>query len=184
MKKIFLILSLVVFSTSAFGSKAWGEEIMVNNKEAKIRNGPGTNYTILWKPRLYTPLEVLAKWQDWYAVRDVEKDVGWVHNSAVSKDPSAIVTEKIIDVHESDDGKSRVVYQAPKNYTFKIVETKEGWASVVDTDGEKGWIETKGVWTGTGEKSQKAEPKKEGKKSKKKEKAKEHKHAEKKKSVD
>lgn len=183
MKRILVLLPLLVFS-----SQAWGEEIMVNNADAKIRNGPGKTYTILWKPRLYTPFEVLAKWTDWYAVRDVENDVGWVHAGSVSKDEGAIVTESIIDVHESADKKSRVVYQAPKNFTFKISEKQEGWLKVSDTDNESGWIEAKGVWTGSHAKAvapakKKAEKKK--KEAKKQQKpAKEHKHAEKKTSED
>ncbi|MBI3582138.1 MAG: SH3 domain-containing protein [Nitrospinae bacterium] len=181
MKKLLVVLSLFVFSAGA-----WAEEVMVNSKDAKIRSGPGTSYAILWKPNLYTPLEVLAKHQDWYAVRDLEKDVGWVNSGSVSKGRGAIVSEKVIDVHESGDANSRVVYQAPKNYTFKITEDKEGWAKVVDADGESGWIQKKGVWTGVGaveEKKQAKGAKKEKKDGKKpKKSAKEQKHGEQKKS--
>ncbi|MBI3793824.1 MAG: hypothetical protein HY280_03725 [Nitrospinae bacterium] len=127
MKRILVLLPLLVFS-----SQAWGEEIMVNNADAKIRNGPGKTYTILWKPRLYTPFEVLAKWTDWYAVRDVENDVGWVHAGSVSKDEGAIVTESIIDVHESADKKgvwtgshAKAVAPAKKKAEKKKKEAKK-----------------------------------------------------------
>jgi SH3-like domain-containing protein len=181
MKKALVVLFLLVFSAGA-----WAEEILVNSKDAKIRSGPGTSYPLLWKPNIYTPLEVLAKYHDWYAVRDLEKDVGWVNSGSVSKGRGAIVTEKVIDVHESGDAKSRVVYQAPKSYTFKITEEQGGWAKVVDADGEGGWIQKKGVWTGVGavedKKQAKAakKEKKDGKKPKKS--AKEQKQSEKKKS--
>jgi SH3-like domain-containing protein len=175
MKRVIVILTLFVFSAAA-----WAEEAMVNSKEAKIRSGPGKTYAVLWKPHMYTPLEVLAKYHDWYAIMDVAKDVGWVHESAVSKDKGAIVSEKIIDVHESADAKSRVAYQAPKDFTFKILEEQEGWLKVTDTEGENGWIQKKGVWTGgvTEEKKHKKEAKKESKKSKKS--SKEHKSEKKK----
>lgn len=182
MKKALVILSLLVFSTVA-----WAEEVMVNSKEAKIRSGPGTTYAVIWKPHVYTPLGVLAKYDDWYAVMDVEKDVGWVNSGSVSKDHGAIVTEKIIDVHESPEPKARVIYQAPKNFTFKITEEKEGWAKVLDSDGESGWIQKKGVWTGamTEDKTHSKEAKKEKKEGKTpKKSAKKQKHGEKKKSDD
>ncbi|MBI5177706.1 MAG: SH3 domain-containing protein [Nitrospinae bacterium] len=166
----FLVLMLVAASVRA-------DEVMVNNKEAKIRNGPGTNYTVLWKPRLYTPLEVLAKHADWYAVRDVEGDVGWLHESVGAKDPAAIVTANMADVHASPDADSPVKYQAPKNYTFKVVETKGSWLKVVDPEGDEGWVAQKAVWIGGGAaqpkaKEEKKEPKKESKKEAKKSKKK------------
>jgi len=175
MKTSGIIAILVALFVSA--SVARAEEVMINHKEAKIRNGPGTNYTVLWAPRMYTPLEALAKHADWYAVRDVEGDVGWIHESVVTKDPSAIVTDATVNVHESADSNSRVLYQAPKNYTFKVEEEKGGWMKVVDPDGDSGWIAKNGAWTGTAKaqakesgKTENAEPKvkKEPKKAKKK----------------
>ena len=129
-------------------SAARAESVMVNNKESKIRSGPGTHYAVLWRPRMYTPFEVLAKYDTWYAVRDVEGDVGWIHDSGIGKDGAAIVTGALINVHESADANSRVLYQAPKNYTFKISESKEGWLKVTDPDDESGWIADKGIWKG------------------------------------
>jgi SH3-like domain-containing protein len=158
---------LTLFLFLALTNSAIAEQVMVSNKEAKIRNGPGKNYTIIWKPRLYTPLDVLAKFSDWYAVRDVEKDVGWVHTGNVSKNRAAIVIDKIIDVREIPNLKARVVYQAPKNYTFKILDDKGEWYKIVDTDGESGFIQKKGVWTGSGgEPKAKSAPKKGKKKAK------------------
>ncbi len=174
MKTARIFAALFVLLVSA---TAWAEEAMINNKEAKIRNGPGTNYTVLWKPRMYTPLEVLAKHGDWCAVRDVEGDVGWIHDSVLAKEPAAIVTDAMLNVHESADSNSRILYQAPKGYTLKALEDKGGWLKVVDPDGESGWISKKGIWTGTteaqaketkGSESKKGESKKEHKKGKKK----------------
>ncbi len=122
---------------------------MVNNKKAKIRNGPGTDYMVLWRPRLYTPLEVLAKHKEWYAVRDSEADVGWIHKSVVTKNKAAIIIGKYLNVRSEPNLDSRVLYQAPKNYTFKVTKTKGEWYKVKDPDGDEGWIFRKGVWDGT-----------------------------------
>jgi SH3-like domain-containing protein len=161
-----LFVAVMVLLLAAAEARA--EEVMINNKDAKVRNGPGTTYTVLWKPRLYTPMEVLAKHADWYAVRDVEGDVGWVHDSVVSKDAAAIVTASMADVHESAESGSRVAYQAPKNYTFKVTETKGAWIKVVDPDGDDGWIAQKSVWIGAAAEPKATETKKETKKESKK----------------
>ena len=158
--------AFMVFLASA----AHAESVMVNNKESKIRSGPATGYTVLWRPRMYTPFEVLAKYETWYAVRDVEGDVGWIHDSGIGKDAAAIVTAEIISVYESADTNSRVLYQAPKNYTFKIAESKEGWHKVLDPDGETGWIADKGIWKGEKQAEKKGETKADKKADKKSEK--------------
>lgn len=141
--KIFVLLALL-----GAASFAWAEPIMVNNKDARIRNGPGTSYTILWKPRLYTPLEVLASYGHWYAVRDVEGDVGWIHDSVSLKKPSAIVTNEYVNVRKSPNTKSRVLFEAPRNYTFKIIGKKGEWYKIEDHEGDKGWVSGKYVWKG------------------------------------
>lgn len=156
----------MVFLSSA----ARAESVMASNKESKIRSGPATHYTVLWRPRLYTPFEVLAKYETWYAVRDVEGDVGWIHDSGASKDNAAIVTADVINVHESADANSRILYQAPKNYTFKVEESKEGWLKVLDPDNETGWIADKGIWKGEKRAESKAEMKDDKKADKKSEK--------------
>ncbi len=151
-------------------SAAHAESIMANHKESKIRSGPATSYPVLWRPRLFTPFEVLAKYESWYAVRDVEGDVGWIHDSGVGKDNAAIVTAKIINVYESADTNSRIIYQAPKNYTFKVEESKDGWLKVLDPDNETGWIADKGVWKGEKQAESKVEMKDDKKADKKSEK--------------
>ncbi|GMT42963.1 MAG: hypothetical protein IEMM0002_1374 [bacterium] len=145
MIKLKVFIALLVLTAA---SSAWAESVMVNHKDAKIRNGPGTDYTILWKPRLYTPMELLAPYGHWYAVRDVEGDVGWIHDSVSLKKPAAIVTSEYVNVRKSPSTKSRILFQAPKNYTFKIIGTKNGWYKIADPDGDKGWVSKKHVWDG------------------------------------
>ncbi len=153
-------LALLLLLSSA----AFADSVMINHKEAKIRSGPGTTYTVLWRPRLYTPFEVLAKYERWYAVRDVEGDVGWIHDSVTTKDAAAIVTGDLINVYESADTNSRILYQAPRNYTFKVKDKKGGWLHVVDPDNDEGWIAAKEVWAGDKQAEKAEEPAKKSKK--------------------
>ncbi|MEE8483644.1 MAG: SH3 domain-containing protein [Nitrospinota bacterium] len=145
MKKVAAFAVLVLFGISTM---AFAETLMTNHKDAKIRNGPDTKYTVLWQPRLYTPLELLAKFNKWYAVRDFEGDVGWIHESTVLKKPAAIVRGDVLNVRKEPNMKARILYKAPKNYTFKVLQQKKGWLRVEDPDGDKGWVSKKGVWTG------------------------------------
>ncbi len=116
---------------------------------AVVRNGPGVGYTKLWSPRPYTPFEVLAIYKDWYAVRDAEGDVGWIQKIGVTKSKAAIIISKYLNVRNAPNSNARILFQAPKNYTFKVIETKGEWYKVEDQAGDKGWIEKAGAWDGS-----------------------------------
>jgi SH3-like domain-containing protein len=148
---VILFVVLVFISTAEAAGKT--KSLMVNDKRAKVRSGPATAYSILWKPRIYTPFEILAEYKDensrlWYIVRDVEGDIGWIYNATVIKKPGAIVVVKMVDIREKGSSKAKVVYRAPKNYTFKVLQESKGWYKVEDPDGDKGWVRKKDVWTG------------------------------------
>ncbi|MDH5543444.1 MAG: SH3 domain-containing protein [Nitrospinota bacterium] len=162
-RKIFALVFVALLILSPVYVYAEAETVMVNHPEAKIRNGPATSYIVLWKPRLYTPLEVLAKFTDevkqlWYIVRDVEGDVGWIHYSTVEKKVGAIVTANTTNVMKEPSGNSQVLFQAPKNYTFKVVQSNSKWYKVEDPDGDKGWVANPDVWTGRTPQVKKSSP--------------------------
>ena len=147
---ILTALFIIGIASSAFAA---GETVMINHPKAKIRNGPATGYSILWKPRMYTPMEVLTTWKDekgakWYIVRDVEGDVGWTHYSGVAESVGAIVITKITSVRKEPNATAQELYKAPRNYTFSVIDSKAGWYKVKDPDGETGWVKNPDVWTG------------------------------------
>ncbi len=161
MKRIAVVILFVVLafvSTAEAAGKT--KQLMVNDKRAKVRSGPATAYSILWKPRIYTPFEILAEYKDensrlWYIVRDVEGDIGWIYNATVIKKPGAIVIVKMVDIRAKGSSKAKVVYRAPKNYTFKVLQESKGWYKVEDPDGDKGWVRKQDVWTGRTARSKK-----------------------------
>ncbi len=165
MKRIAVFALVLVFgllSTATTILAASKKSVMVTHKEAKVRNGPATTYKILWRPRMYTPFEIMANFKDvkgqkWFIVRDHEGDIGWIHNSVVSEKVGAIVTVKIADVSKRADSKSQALFQAPKNYTFKVLKEQKGWYKVQDPEGDKGWIKSKNVWTGRSAKPKKGQ---------------------------
>jgi len=156
MKKIAVltfVIALGFVNIAQAKARTSSKAVMVTHKEAKVRSGPATSYQVLWRPRLYTPLEILAnfideKGQAWYAVRDFVGDIGWIHNSAVKKKKSAIVVVKMADVRKTGNSGAQVLFQAPREYTFKVLNSKSGWYQVQDPEGDKGWIPNKSVWTG------------------------------------
>ena len=122
------------------------EPIYVSETKARIRSGPGTDYKVLWEAPRNTPLEYLAKYKDWYVVRDFQKDVGWVQEDSVSKGKGAIVTAMKATVHKSPASGAPVAYTAQRYYLFHVLQDKGEWLKVKDSEGEEGWILSKMVW--------------------------------------
>jgi SH3-like domain-containing protein len=138
------IIAACLLLTGALAARA--ETIYVDEAKARVRSGPGTEYSVLWEAPRYSPLELLAKYKDWYAVRDFQKDVGWIHQGAAAKGKAAVVTQAKVSVHKSPDHKSPVAYTVEKHYLFKVLEDRGSWLRVKDADGEEGWILEKMVW--------------------------------------
>lgn len=57
-----------------------------------VRAGPGTQYPILWVfKRKNWPVQIMARYQTWYKVRDMEGEEGWVYASLVSGRRTVVV---------------------------------------------------------------------------------------------
>ena len=125
---------------------SWAEPLYTNIESSRFRSGPGSSYKILWTSEKYTPLEYLAKYKDWYVVRDYEGDVAWVHKVAVEKGLAAIVTKKKANVRNKPSTSSDIVFTVEKGYPFKVVETKGSWYKVEDSQGDTGWVLDQLVW--------------------------------------
>ena len=141
-----VVVMMALLSLAAPVSAGWAESIYVEGKSARIRSGPGTNYQILWEAPRYTPLEYLAKYKQWYAVRDYEGDVGWVHQQVIGKGKAAIVTNKKANVRKGPGPSYPIVFTVEKLYRFKVMEEKGDWYKVKDAEGDEGWIFKTLVW--------------------------------------
>lgn len=126
---------------------SFAETIYVEADSARFRAGPGTNYTVLWEAPRYTPLEYLAKYRDWYVIRDYAGDVGWVHQQVIQEGEAAIVTNKKANIRKGPGTKNPIVFWVEEGYRFKVLKKKGSWYHVVDLDGSKGWVLDKLVWT-------------------------------------
>ncbi|MDH5638167.1 MAG: SH3 domain-containing protein [Nitrospinota bacterium] len=138
--------ALAYFFLIALSAAAWADPLYVEEKKARIRSGPGTGYTILWEAPRYSPLEYLAKYKDWFAVRDFQNDVGWVHKDSVAKGKAAIVIKSKVDIRKDPSVDSPIVFVVEKHYIFRVIRVKGNWLKIRDTDGEQGWIHGKLVW--------------------------------------
>ncbi|WP_417578825.1 SH3 domain-containing protein [Pelagibacterium sp.] len=94
--------------------------VSIRNAPINIRVGPGTQYDIAFTfVRPSVPVEITAEFDTWRRIRDVEGDEGWVHQSLVVGDRTALVApwqaEGPIALRVSSDPESGVrAWLAPK----------------------------------------------------------------------
>ncbi|VAX14989.1 hypothetical protein MNBD_NITROSPINAE01-1624 [hydrothermal vent metagenome] len=143
MKKLFSILLVVIVLAPVL---ALSEPIYVEGGKAKVRSGPGTSYQVLWEAPKYTPFEYLARFKEWYAIRDKDGDVGWVHKQVIGKGRSAVVVTKKANIRKGPGTKNPIVFSVEKNYLFRVLDKKGAWYKLVDKDGDTGWALDKLLW--------------------------------------
>lgn len=143
MKRIFLFTLLVLM---LFVGTASAERLSVAASKVNVRSGPGTSHEILWSVGKYYPVDIIKKSGNWYRIRDFEGDTGWIFRSLLKKIPAVIVKGTIVNVREGPGTNYRVLFQAEKGVSFKLLNRKKRWLRVRHADGEVGWIHESLVW--------------------------------------
>ncbi|MFW2331137.1 MAG: SH3 domain-containing protein [Nitrospinota bacterium] len=139
-----LVLSLLIVVLTA--PIALGALYYVKLDKGKLRAGPATSYDILWILPKYYPVEHLATYKKWLAVRIASKTVGWIHSDVLGRGEGAVVILDQVNVRAMPDSNSKKLFSLPKNYTVLILEAKGDWLQIKDQDGAVGWIIKRSVW--------------------------------------
>jgi len=143
MKKalLFTLLPLMVCVGTASAKR-----LSVAVDKANVRSGPGTNNETLWSVGKYYPVDIIKKSGNWYRVRDFEGDIGWIHGRLLKEIRAVIVKSDIVNVREGPGTSFRVLFQAEKGVSFKVLKRKKRWLKVRHADGDVGWVHKSLVW--------------------------------------
>src|SRR3954466_14481581 len=67
--------------------------LSIKNEKTFMREGPGDNHRIKWiYHRKGLPVEVIASFEVWRRVRDMDGEIGWIHVALLSRERTAVVT--------------------------------------------------------------------------------------------
>ncbi|MGE5238327.1 MAG: SH3 domain-containing protein [Chloroflexota bacterium] len=145
------LLKLTSVLTVILLSCAVAEALCVKVQVANMRSGPGTHYSVLWEVNRHMPFVKVGRSSsgDWYAVRDLENDVMWIHKSLVTNHyRCAVVKSDKVNIRKGPGTKYAKSNAGPamKYYSFKVLKTKGQWVRVKnDWEGE-GWIHRDHLW--------------------------------------
>lgn len=141
------IYPLIIFLALTFGFMLAQAKIMcVRTTQANVREGPGGKYDVLWVEWQYAPFQILMQKGRWYHVMDFEGYEGYLHFSVLSNIVGVIIDvgEAFVRTGPGEDYKAKWVLE--QGYPLLVLERKETWLKVTDSEEVTGWIDKDNVW--------------------------------------
>jgi SH3-like domain-containing protein len=119
----------------------------LKSEEVYMREGPSANNRVKWVYRRKgLPVEVLAAFDVWRRVRDMDGEVGWVHIALLSRDRTVVVAAgEDAAVRGREDGASKIVAEAKPGAIGKLMGCSK-LACQVRFDAAAGWVERARLW--------------------------------------
>jgi SH3-like domain-containing protein len=120
--------------------------VTLSSGRINMRVGPGVRYPIDW---VYTrrgmPVEIIAEYELWRKVRDVDGTEGWVLKHMVSNKRSAIVTVAVATLRRKPEDTAPPVLYAKKGVQGKLEQCDAEWCRL-EVDGANGWLRKSSLW--------------------------------------
>jgi len=116
--------------------------VSLASSKVNVRVGPGKRYPISWVyVRSGWPVEVIAEYELWRQVRDVEGETGWIHSSLLSNRRTILIIDEQHPLFEEPTAESSVILLADPGVQGRLLECDGHWCQV-EIAGNKGWLRT------------------------------------------
>jgi SH3-like domain-containing protein len=122
----------------------------VKKTEVNVRSGPGNQYPILWiYQRAGYPVQLLARYDNYYKVRDAEGEEGWVYITMISAQKTALVgghdgnATQPTPLYKKDDANGGVLAKLAPGLTVLLKDDTCGERCYVEAGGYKGYVTKK-----------------------------------------
>ena len=138
------VLACFLFAGSSIVEAQTGRPVprfaSLASSEVNVRVGPGKRYPIAWTfTRSGWPVEIIAEYEHWRQIRDIEGETGWVHKSLLSGRRTILITGKRRPVYEDSENSSPVVLLAEPGVQGRLLECDGQWCEV-EIAGNRGWL--------------------------------------------
>jgi SH3-like domain-containing protein len=114
----------------------------LDEEEARMRVGPGTDFPIKWVyKRKSLPVKVVDVSSVWRKVQDPDGDQGWMHVRLLNPRRTAVVTGTTTGaLRDEPAATSRIAWRVEPGVVGRIDECAKGWCRF-DNAGRAGYIE-------------------------------------------
>ena len=121
--------------------------VSVKSDKVYVRAGPAMRYPIKW---IYKhdgmPVEIVQEFDSLRKVRDVDGEEGWVHQSLLSGDRTALIrAADLVPLREKSDAASRMVARLEPNVVAHLEKCGKDWCRL-SAGGFRGWVQRNMLW--------------------------------------
>ena len=126
--------------------------VSIKANSVNMRRGPSTDHDIIWQfVRKGQPVEIIAEYEHWRRIRDVDGEEGWVYHAMLSGKRTALVApwgdDLQVSLLSSPDVSARRVAMVESGVLANIEKCDGEWCHLsFSTVTHKGWIKQKALW--------------------------------------
>lgn len=121
--------------------------VMTKANKVNLRAGPGNNYpTRVVYNRKNIPLMVVAEFDFWRKVKDVDGQEGWIHKTLLSNTTVVWVSADMASLISDPTNPETVVLKAEKGVEGEFLKDIKGKYAKVRINNQKGWMLIDHVW--------------------------------------
>ena len=119
----------------------------IKSEEVNVRIGPNIRYPIKWIfVKRNEPVEVVASFEQWKKIRDINGEDGWVNSNMLSSKRHIIVIGgKKIPLLKNCDLSSKIIAEAEQELRGLLLSCRTDLC-LVEIKKIKGWIARKNLW--------------------------------------
>jgi len=143
--RFFLIFLLLLSPASADTTLPIPRFVTIKSGKVNVRVGPGTHFPLKW---VYTksslPVEIIAEFDTWRKVRDMDGSEGWVHQNMLVGKRNVLIKKNCLMNGKPCD-QSRPVAKVNENAILQLVRSDDGWC-LLKSGKIKGWIKKEHCW--------------------------------------
>jgi SH3-like domain-containing protein len=128
--------------------------VTLKSKRVNLRIGPGTDYAASWMYlKAGLPVEIIQEYDNWRRIRDADGTEGWVNQSLLSGQRSALAApwmkgkgkSVFVNMRREPQSSASVVAKLEPGVMIHIGECNGDWCHA-ETDGTEGWVAQPEIW--------------------------------------
>ncbi len=111
-----------------------------------LRTGPSADFPVQWVyVRKGLPVEVIAVFDIWRKIRDVDGAEGWVNQQLLTGRRSVLITGEIRDLRHDPQPDARIVARLEPGVIASVSRCDPAWCEL-RAGGYQGWLKREEVW--------------------------------------
>jgi hypothetical protein len=122
--------------------------VTIKSNEVNSRVGPGLQYPVsLVFINKGEPVEVIAEFNNWRQIRDVEGEISWVHLSLLSRKRSVIIASALpVSMFSTPFSNSGVIANIFPNVRCEFLNYCNNELCKINCNSNKGWVKRDCLW--------------------------------------